>query len=479
MLERIVPRGRMRRRLTIAFMLAAGISAAALAAGSYLLVRDSRLEDSLDRSLEQARATFVLAATILGGSSDPAAADELVAALERRAGFEAVVISEGEAISTSLSLTGAQVPQDLQAVVEDGGLAYRRAEIGGEHQLVVGGKPFRSGTEVYLFFSEEQIYADLRELAIVLFAGTGVLVVLAGIGGALLARRTLHPVAQASQAAHSLAEGLLDTRLPVERHDEFGAWAASFNEMADALEQKIEALSEAQARERRFTSDVAHELRTPVTALMNEATLLREHLDAMPPKARRPAELLVEDVARLRRLVEDLLEISRFDAGKERVQSEEVDLGALTASLVAGRGWADRVSLDAAPVTLTTDRRRVERVVSNLVENALAHGSPEAVVKVGEDAEGAFVEVSDLGPGIAAEDLPHVFERFYKADPARAGGGSGLGLAIALENARLLGGEISVWSRPGAGARFTLRLPVTRPLPTGEAPVAAGHENRG
>jgi two-component system sensor histidine kinase MtrB len=137
------------------------------------------------------------------------------------------------------------------------------------------------------------------------------------------------------------------------------------------------------------------------------------------------------------------------------------------------------VSLDAAPVTLTTDRRRVERVVSNLVENALAHGSLEAVVKVGEDAEGAFVDVSDLGPGIAAEDLPHVFERFYKADPARAGGGSGLGLAIALENARLLGGEISVWSRPGAGARFTLRLPVTRPLPIGEAPVAAGHENRG
>lgn len=285
-LERVVPRGRMRRRLTIAFMLAAGISAAALAGGSYLLVRDSRLDDSLDRSLEQARATLVLAATILGGSSDTAATQELIAALERRAGFDAVVIAGSEAISTSLSLGAAQVPQGLQALVEAGGLAYQRAEIAGEHQLVIGGKPFGTDAQVYLFFSEEQIYADLRELAIVLFAGTGLLVVLAGIGGALLARRTLRPVAQASEAAHSLAEGLLDTRLPVERHDEFGAWAASFNEMAEALEQKIEALSEAQARERRFTSDVAHELRTPLTALMNEAALLSQHLEDMPPQAR-------------------------------------------------------------------------------------------------------------------------------------------------------------------------------------------------
>ena len=347
-LGRIVPRGRLRRRLTIAFMLAAGLSAAALAAGSYLLVRDSRLDDSLDRSLEQARATLVLAATILNGTSDPAAADQLIAALERRAGFEAVVIADGEATSTSLSLGEAQVPDNLQTLVDGGGLAYERTEINGEHELIVGGKPFGSQAEVYLFFSEEQLYADLRELAIVLAAGTGVLVALAGIFGALLARRALRPVAQASAAAQSLAEGLLDTRLPVERQDEFGVWAASFNEMADALEEKIEELSEAQARERRFTSDVAHELRTPLTALVNEAALLRDQLDLMPPDARRAGELLVRDVARLRRLVDELLEISRLDAGRESVERTRVDVAQLVGSIIRARGWDSKVALAGA-----------------------------------------------------------------------------------------------------------------------------------
>ena len=123
------------------------------------------------------------------------------------------------------------------------------------------------------------------------------MVVLSAAAGALVARRVLRPVGQASAAAHALAEGLLETRLPVETDDEFGAWAASFNEMAEALEEKIRALSEAQARERRFTSDVAHELRTPLTALAGEASLLAEHLERMPPEAKRPAQLLVEDVA--------------------------------------------------------------------------------------------------------------------------------------------------------------------------------------
>jgi two-component system sensor histidine kinase MtrB len=472
MLERIVPRGRLRRRLTIAFMLAAGLSAAALAVSSYLIVRDSRLDDSLDRSLEQARATLVLSATILAGSSDPASAEELIGALERRAGFDAVVIAEGEAVSTSLSLGEEQVPQDLQATVQDGGVAYQRLEINGEHELVIGGKPFGSGAEVYLFFSEEQIYADLRELAIILFAGTGVLVVLAGIVGALLARRTLRPVAQASDAAHSLAEGLLDTRLPVERHDEFGAWATSFNKMADALEQKIEALSEAQARERRFTADVAHELRTPITALMNEATLLRGHLDAMPPEARRTGELLVRDVARLRRLVDELLEISRLDAGRESVEPTRVDLSPLVAAMLRAHGWEEEVELSGEDVVLETDPRRLERIVGNLVENALEHGGGDVSVAITHEDGAALIAVVDRGPGIDAEHLPHVFDRFYKADPARAGKGTGLGLAIARENARLLGGDISVESLPGLGARFTMRLPVTERLPGGDVAVA-------
>ena len=174
----------------------------------------------------------------------------------------------------------------------------------------------------------------------------------------------------------------------------------------------------------------------------------------MPEQSRRPAELLISDVGRLRQLVEDLMEISRLDAGVENVHEETVDLRSLAAATVRARGWEGRVQLDGEEVTVTSDPRRLERIVGNLVGNALEHGGGEVTVRVGD----TFVEVADQGPGIPAEHLPHLFERFYKADAARAGIGTGLGLAIAQENARLLGGRIEVWSEPGEGTRFTLRL---------------------
>src|SRR3989442_469890 len=248
--------------------------------------------------------------------------------------------------------------------------------------------------------------------------------------------------------------------------------------MAQALGGKIGDLSEARDRERRFTSDVAHELRTPLAALVSEASLLREQLERIPADARRPAELLVADVGRLRRLVEDLMEISRFDAGKEVVRTEPVDVSSLVAAVLRARGWEARVELRAEPLPLETDRRRLERIVSNLVGNALEHGGGRAAVTVGRDAVGAFVEVADRGHGIAPEHLSHLFDRFYKADPSRSSPGSGLGLGIARENARLLGGDLRVWSEVGVGSRFTLVLPVTDPLPGGDHGVAglAKHE---
>jgi two-component system sensor histidine kinase MtrB len=247
--------------------------------------------------------------------------------------------------------------------------------------------------------------------------------------------------------------------------------------MAAALEAKISELSAAQARERRFTADVAHELRTPLTALVAEAAVLGEHLERMPAGTRRPAELLIADVGRMRRLVEELLEISRFDAGQERVELDAVDLAALTRALVRTRGWEESVRVDAEETVVASDRRRLERILGNLVGNALEHGGEGVAVRVGSDAAGAFVEVSDEGPGIPPDRLPHVFERFYKADEARSAYGTGLGLAIAQEHADLLGGRIDVRSEPGRGARFTLRLgAVTRPLHTGHEGVAREDE---
>jgi signal transduction histidine kinase len=459
--------GRLRRRLTIAFALVAALSAAILAAGSYLVVRENRLDDSVDRGVAQSRFNLELAGDVLGSRSDRAAAvEELLPALERRGDFATVGRGPGVApFSTSLSLGAGQVPADLVREVRGGRLAYQRTEVAGERQLVVGGRV--RGVELYFFYSEKQLFDQLAQLRTILLVGLGAIALLAAGIGALVARRTLAPVAQASAAAQSLAEGILETRLPPGGSDEFGAWAASFNEMADALEAKIQALSEAEARERRFTADVAHELRTPLTALVAEAGLLAEHLDRMPDEARRPAELLVDDVARLRRLVEDLMEVSRLDSGTEAVRRAPLELRSVVEAIAAALGVAD---VEGDEVPLDTDRRRLERIVGNLVSNAVEHGEAPRirVVRVGGSA---LVEVRDAGPGIAPAQLPHLFERFYKADPARSGSGSGLGLAIARENARLLGGDVEVSSRPGETC-FTLRLPVTEPLRGGDVAVS-------
>ena len=455
---RAIRPGRLRRRLTLAFALTAGIAAAALAAGSFLLVREARLDDSRDRAVEQTRFNLVLAAEVLPADGPEALLD----AYARRGSFETVLQVEGESYPSSLSLSIEQVPPDLRELVARGQLAYERTDVAETPYIVTGGSV--AGTEAdeaYFFFSEEELHDDLADLRNILLAGLGIVVLVGALAGALVARRTLAPVARASAAAHSLAEGLLDTRLPVERTDELGLWALSFNQMADALEAKITALSAAQARERRFTADVAHELRTPLTAIVNEASLLAEHLERMPAEARRPAELLVEDVKRLRDLVEDLMEISRLDAGTQPVRPERFDLGSLVGAAIRARGWQDRVELRADEVELETDPRRVERIVANLAGNALEHGGRDVSVHVGRDGLGAFVEVADRGSGVAPEDLPHIFERFYKADPARerSQGGTGLGLSIARHIAEAHGGSIRVESEEGHGSTFLVTLP--------------------
>lgn len=465
MARRVPQPRRLRGRLAVAFVLSAGAAAGILALGSFVLVREARLRGSLERAERLTRLVLLPQARGIGPRVD---LQQFVESY-RRLGVPTVLVAGGERHASDPAVAP-RVPPDLRRIVRAGELGYQRLDLGGEPLLVVGGPAPGSAIELYFVFPEGGVARDLRFLGAVLLAGWAAVTAGAGAVGWGVAGRALAPVGEASRAARAVAEGVLETRLPASGRDEFGDWAAAFNEMAEALEAKVRALQEAEARERRFTSDVAHELRTPLTALVAEAALLAEHLGAMAPEARRPAELLVADVARLRRLVEDLMEISRLDAGAERVEREPVDLGDLVAATVRARGWGERVALSLRPVALATDRRRVERIVSNLVGNAVEHAGG-AAVRVDRDGRWALVEVRDRGPGIAPEHLPHVFERFYKADPSRARGGTGLGLAIALENARLLGGGIEVESEVDRGSRFTLRLPVAEPLPGGDPAV--------
>jgi two-component system sensor histidine kinase MtrB len=356
------------------------------------------------------------------------------------------------------------IPAELVDVVHQGQLGYQRVHIAGRPYLILGGQVPQSGAQLYLFFSEQDIEHALAQLRNTLVGGwLGVLLVAALIGNAL-ARRTLGPVARASEAARLIADGRLDTRLPAGAGDEFGAWAAAFNEMADALEVKIAALSAAQARELRFTANVAHELRTPLTALVAAASLLSEQARHLPDEARRPVELLTADVSRLRVLVDELMEISRLDAGSEPVQHRMADVHSIATALISARGWQDKVVVDDQPLTLSTDPRRIERILANLLENAMEHSGRDVRVRITALGTHASIAVADGGPGIPPEQLPLIFERFYKADSARASAGSGLGLAIALENARLLGGDISVSSDVRRGSVFRLTLPMSHPV---------------
>ncbi len=474
--------GGLRRRLTVAFVLGSAVSAGVLAGGSFLLVGQARLRDSVDQAGREMLADL---RAIGRPPADPIDVQNLLRGIES-ATVHAVLEQGGRSQASNASFDP-PIPTDLRARVSRGEVGYARVTDGGHRELLVGSLIPGSADHLYLVFLEDRVYRELNQLGLILLGGWAVVVVGAGLIGRSLARRTLDPVARASEAARSMAEGLLATRLPVEGRDEFGAWAASFNEMADALEGKINALSEAQARERRFTSDVAHELRTPVTALVGEASLLREHLARIPQEARRPAELLIQDVARLRKLVEDLMEISRFDAGRESVVVEPVDLEALVAAILRVRGWEGRARVAGEPVVIPSDRRRVERIVANLIGNALEHAGGDVRVTLGRGDGHALVEVADRGPGILPDRLPHLFERFYKADSSRTSPGSGLGLAIALENARLLGGDIRVASELGVGTTVTARLPLdgppdwvegrehgaVEPLPEGDGRVTA------
>lgn len=455
---------RFRRRLTVGFVLAAGLAAATVSAAGFLAARSYRLQAFADRALERSESNLALVARELAasGGERPAALDA------HRDVFETLVLSRGRAFASHPALGADDVPPALRAAGGSPELASARTDVAGVPHLVVGATTGEPPAEVYFFFPQGELVAGLAELRDTLLGASVAVTAAAALAGNAVARRTLRPVRAAADAAHSVAEGLLGTRLAARTDDEFGAWAGQFNEMAEALEQKIRALAEARDRERRFTADVAHELRTPLGALVGAASLLQEHLDEMPAEARRPAELVVGGARRLRRLVEDLMELSRLDAGHEATGAEPVELGAAVAAAVRAHGWDATVALEAAePVAVTTDRRRLDRVVVNLLANAVEHGGRNVRARVRREDGAGVVEVADEGPGIPPGDLPRIFDRFHKADPARSRGGSGLGLAIARESAELLGGTLGVRSEPGTGTCFTLRLP-----PAGRPTVA-------
>ncbi|NIZ93079.1 HAMP domain-containing histidine kinase [Kineosporiaceae bacterium B12] len=321
---------------------------------------------------------------------------------------------------------------------------------------------------VYSLASEEQTLRLVRTT----FTGGGIaLVLLVGAVAYVVARTVVQPVREAAGTAERLTSGRLHERMRVRGSDDLARLARAFNEMAAGMQQHIEQLEELSRLQRRFVSDVSHELRTPLTTIRMAGEVLHDARADFDPAVARSSELLLTQLERFDSLLQDLLEISRFDAGAAALEADPQDVRAIvhrvvehTSALAERRGSQVRVSAPGGPCTAEVDSRRIERVLRNLLGNAVEHGEARPIeVTVVCDERAVAVGVRDHGVGLSPSQLPRVFDRFWRADPARARttGGSGLGLAISLEDTRLHGGWLQVWGRPGEGCHFVLTIPRT------------------
>ena len=476
------PRG-VRGRLIAAVIGLVALTCIVLGGGAYAYVATSLRAQQLDAARDLTTYNVaVLAVERLPSAATRAdlEASHLLDGFSARGILGTIVdFGDGDPYASNLIAAGLadRTSPALRSIVATGDVGYERTSLGGQPLIILGARRPPTGPAFYFVFDASEVEGAILRLGQALLGCGILLVLLAALAGGRLARGLLRPVRDAAGAAERIADGDLSARLDAVAGDEFGRWAASFNRMAAALEAHVTELQEARAREQRFVADVSHELRTPLTALVAEASLLRDHLATLPAGGRRVGELLVADIGRLRGLVDDLMEVSRFDAGSEQADLTAFELGTFVRATAALRLPDAQVSVPAGSTLIVTDRRRLDRILANLLDNARIHADNKEVeieARLEPDADGRdclVVSVSDQGPGVPVAELQHLFERFRKADPSRHLGGSGLGLAIAREHAHLLGGTLAASHRPSGGMRFELRIPVTRPLPGGDDAV--------
>ena len=470
--------GGLRARLALTVVALVTLTAGVLGLGAYAFVDRSLRDGFLREAVDQARFNL----SVLWGQSGLAADANLRAfvasALPRLLSFRTrgeggtiVEFTTPADVFREPSTLAPIISDELRGIVARGGIGWAwTGDPDGTRMLVVGGRPAGGGPTFFFASDATSIEEALGTLRLGLGGGAIVLILLAVLAARVVARGILSPVEAAARAARRIEAGDLSTRIGPGRRDELGRLTASIDAMAETLEATIARLETAQAQNRRFVADVAHELRTPLTALVGEASLLGDQIPQLPRDARRPAELLVADIRRLRDLVEDLMELSRFDARAEALQLAPVDLVRLIGATIASRLPGAALRTEEPGLIVETDPRRLDRILGNLLDNAREHAPGGPVeVSLGRDGDGVLIEVADRGPGVPAEQLPGLFDRFAKADPSRPGG-SGLGLAIAAEHTALLGGELGARARPGGGLVFDLWLPVTERLPLREAP---------
>ena len=454
----------LRARITLTFALGGLALSSTISVATLALTRQNLLEEREETSFTVFVNNGRRVRNELTAETDDEGRRAIVERLGQASGtFPLLFVEDTWTAAEPLVFDGESVPAPLRELVVAGTPGRMRATIGGRTAIVSAVSIQGSGPEAIYYEAAplDDIQDTLDALAAILFGVAAVTTLLAAATGWWAVRRMLKPLAEVRAAAESLAAGALDTRLESPSDADLASLSASFNEMAQALEDRIE-------RDNRFASEVSHELRSPLMTLIASVEVLANSRGELSERGRTALDLLAADIARFNQLVEDLLEISRYDVGTAALHNESIDVVEFVQQAIASQSRAD---VDFAPdpaadgTTLSADKRRLAQVVSNLIDNAAKYGRSEIVVGIERRPNQVLLSVEDDGPGVAAEERKVIFNRFNRGRLSGRRGraaGSGLGLALVAEHVDLHGGRVWAEERPGgaSGARFVVELPV-------------------
>jgi signal transduction histidine kinase len=380
-----------------------------------------------------------------------------LADLELPANSSAVFRQAEKWFASSIAVGRTSIPSPLRDLVGRGDAAHQRIELDGEPTLVVGVPLPTVEGEYFEVFRLEELDNTLGVIREALVGAAAATTVLAALLGVWASRRVLQPLAEVGSAAAEIAEGDLSRRLEDSGDPDLSELTHSFNRMVDALQARIE-------RDARFASSVSHELRSPLTTLAAASELVANLREELPPRSRDAVDVLRSDVDRFQRLVEELLELSRAEAQVDDLVPEPVRLGELLLHMTTaapGSSFTIEIDPEVSEIAILTEKRRLERILANLLENARSHGGGIERVTIGRFDDRARIAIEDRGPGVATAERQRVFERFYRGVAAgrrNAAAGTGLGLALVAEHARALGAVVYI-EDGRSGARFVVELP--------------------
>lgn len=447
-----------RLRMILYFGLAALIAAITLGLATFLSTRAYLLDQRIDVAKRQAFNNAQFVRTVLATSREDVAG--LVTNLRtERDGYAVLHLEATDAekeyfyAQEPLRFTQSNLPSELVNSTINGRTGRQRFTFDDQPYEAVGVSIPSIGVHYFEAFPLNQVTSTLATIRTTLIFSVATITILGGLLGFTMSRSVLRPLRRVSSAANGIATGGLDTRLESEGDPDLDQLVRSFNDMADSVQSRIE-------REERFASDVSHELRSPITSLTTAVEVLERRLLEFSPRNREAISVVAEQVRRFDRTVLDLLELARLDAGSTISNDEEIDLLDSVRRVMARYDFRD-VPLEASPHAwpLVADRRRIERILVNLLQNARDHAGGATCVSLDENDDTYVLTVIDAGPGISASERERIFERFARGTASRTSPGSGLGLAIVQEHARAMGGHAWAEAGPDGGAKFVVQIP--------------------